>query len=199
MRATLIHGLNATPQSNFHPWLKSELEKLGYDVCVPELPLKPGEGIEAGPLLELMHEKIGMLTNEDIVLGHSLGGVLALRYLEYVELKSTPRAFIIVGAPWRVNSPDLQSLFMTNLDFDVVPWKASEFVVVHSKDDNVVPFDHAEKWANVLKAKLIARENDGHFTDSEYPILLQIIEDIKCTPVEYKPGDGIKDEYTDNL
>ena len=84
MRVTLIHGFNATPEMNFHPWLASTLRAKGYDVRVPELPLKAGETLEAEELMAIMDEKIGMLTNEDIVLGHSLGGVLALRYLEYV-------------------------------------------------------------------------------------------------------------------
>ena len=195
MRVTLIHGFNATPQSNFHPWLKTELEKRGYEVRVPELPLKIGEEIEAQELLELMQEKLGLLTNEDIVLGHSLGGVLALRYLEFAELKTTPRAFIMVGAPWRVSRPELQSLFMTNLDYDVVPWKAAEFVVVHSKDDEMVPFDHAEKWAKILKARLIDTAGNDHYMGTEYPLLLEEIERIKNNPIDYTPGGSLNDDF----
>ena len=176
MRITIIHGFNATPESNFIPWLRKELVDRGYEVSVPHLPLKTGEPIEMQPLLETMFQEIGVLDQNDIVLGHSLGGALALRYLEYVELKSTPRAFVLVAAPWKVNHPDMQALFMTDLDYDVLPWKASEFVVVHGSDDDVVPFDHAKKWAEVLKARLIDADGNGHYTGEEYPILLETIE-----------------------
>lgn len=197
MRVTIIHGFNATPQDHFYTWLADQLRNKGYEVQIPELPLKTGEEIEADPLLELMHEKIGLLTNNDIVIGHSLSAVLALRYLEYVELKSTPRAFVLVAPPWRVGSKQMQSLFMTNLDYDVVPWKAGEFVVVHSKDDEMVPFDHAEKWAEVLKATLVDKPGNDHYMGKEYPVLVEVIEQLKNNPIEYEPGQGLGDAYKD--
>jgi len=195
MRVTIIHGFNATPQDHFYPWLADQLRAKGYEVQVPELPLKTGEEIEAEALMELMHEKIGLLTHDDIVIGHSLSAVLALRYLEYVEIKSTPRAFVLVAPPWRVNASEMQGLFMTNLDFDVMPWKAAEFVVVHSSDDVLVPFDHAKKWVEVLKAKLIDQPGNDHYMGKEYPILLELIEDLKNNPIEYEPGASLPDVY----
>lgn len=194
MRVTLIHGFNATPASHFYPWLADTLRTKGYDVQVPELPLKTGEELEAEALLELMHEKIGLLTHDDIVIGHSLSAVLALRYLEYVELKSTPRAFVLVAPPWKVGASEMQSLFMTNLDFDVVPWKAAEFVVVHSPDDAMVPFDHAKKWTEVLKARLVDAPGNDHYMGNEYPILAELIEELKNHPVEFAPGESLTDE-----
>ncbi|MBI2484650.1 alpha/beta fold hydrolase [Candidatus Uhrbacteria bacterium] len=194
MRVTLVHGMNATPASNFHPWLKRELEARGFSVRVPELPLHSGEPLEILPLMEILHEKIGMLDHEDILLGHSLGAVLALRYLEYVELKGRPRACILVGAPWQVKTPELQTLFMTDLDFDVVPWKASEFFVVHSPDDNLVPFDHAKKWAEALKAQLVDANGNGHYMDTEYPVLLDLISDVAKQALEFAPGQSLPDE-----
>lgn len=194
MRFTLIHGFNASPEGNFLPWLKEELEAKGHEVRVPELPLQRGEALEMQPLLELMEEKIGVLDQDDILLGHSLGGALAVRYLEYVELKSTPRALVLVAAPWKVNHPDLRSLFMTDLDYDVVPWKASEFVVVHSPDDSLVPFDHAQKWVDVLKARLVDADGNGHYMDAQYPALLETLHDLATRPVEYAPGASLPDE-----
>ncbi len=195
MRITIIHGFNATPQDHFYPWLADTLRAKGYEVQVPELPLKTGEELEAEALLKLMNEKIGLLTHDDIVVGHSLSAVLALRYLEYVEMKSTSRAFVLVAPPWKVGAEEMQSLFMTNLDFDVVPWKAMEFVVVHSPDDDLVPFDHAKKWSEVLKAKLVDIPGNDHYMDKEYPILVDVIENLKHHPIEYEPGSSLPDAY----
>lgn len=195
MRVTIIHGFNATPTDHFYPWLADTLRAKGYDVQVPELPLKTDEQIEPEALLELMHESIGLLTNNDIVVGHSLSAVLALRYLEYVELKSTPRAFVMVAPPWKVGASTMQGLFMSALDYDVVPWKAGEFVVVHSPDDELVPFDHAQKWTEVLKATLVDVPGNDHYMGKEYPVLVDVVERLKNNPIEYAPGASLPDAY----
>lgn len=193
MRIVLLHGYNANPGMNFHPWLKTELEKLGHEVVQPTLLLSD----EPNPIecIKQLEEEVGVVNPETIVLGHSLGGVVALRWLEAAEALGTPRSVILVGAPWRVRSPKIRSFFMTEFDFDTVMWKSQEFTVVHDKQDSAVPFDHAEKYTKVLGAELIATEGNGHYMDEKYPILLETI--IKKTePLPgIAPGKSLEDEY----
>ena len=195
MKIVLIHGYKANSKSNFFPWLRDELHKLGHEVIVPDLPSP--EKPDPEEWTKTLVEEVGTIDHETIILGHSLGGAAALRFLEAAEVTSTPKACILVATPWMIKSDDLRGFFMSELDFDVLMWKASKFVVVHTRDDKVIPFDHAEKYADVLHATLVERNNgEGHFKDKEqYPVLLDILKKVIEAEVEYDPGQGLSDEY----
>ena len=77
-------------------------------------------------------------------------------------------------------------------------WKASRFVVLHSHDDKSIPFDHAKKYADVLHAKLIERnEGEMHFTGDKYPIILDTIEQAVAEEIVFKPGEELGHQYED--
>lgn len=197
MRVILVHGFNANPQMNFHPWLAQQLRDRGFEVVTPELPLSTKDELDLPQIIERMKDQVGFLKSDDIILGHSLGAFIILQYLEAVEMTETPRAVILVGAPWKVSKPELRRLFIADLDAEVLMWKAREYVVVHSRDDKLVPFSHGELMSKQLKARLVASENDGHFMDEEYPVLVETIQQIVDTPFEYEPGMSLEDDYKD--
>lgn len=195
MRAILIHGFNASPDMNFHPWLAAELRARGFEVLAPRLNLKSGEDIRLPDVLEELRAQVGPLSGDDILLGHSLGGLMMLQYLEAAEMDAPPRAAILVASPWHVGNPALRHLFIADFDAEVLMWKAREFVVIHSKDDQLVPVDHGRKWADVLKARCTETAGDGHFMDARYPILLETITEIGARPHVFEPGKSLKDEF----
>lgn len=199
MRVILVHGFNASPQMNFHQWLASELRERGFEVVTPTLPLSSIDEIDIPTIVEEMKRQVGYLKSDDILLGHSLGAFIILQYLEAVEMTQTPRAVVMVAAPLKVSRPELRRLFLADLDADVLMWKAREFVVVHSKDDELVPFEHGQKFAEMFKAKLVVTNNDDHFMGERYPVLLETIEELAKQPFEYAPGDGLKDDFAHSL
>lgn len=195
---------------NFHPWLRDELHAAGFEVVAPELPLKAipkdsanaedleiREGIDMSKLMEIMKKEIGFLKNEDILIGHSLGALAILQYLEAVEMTETPRAVILVAAPWKVSRPELRRLFVDDLDADVLMWKAREFVVIHSQDDKLVPIEHGRKLADQLRARMIETATDDHYMGTHYPILKETILDLAKTPFDYTPGQTLEDVLKD--
>lgn len=195
MRVILIHGFNASPEQNFHPWLTRELRDRGIEVLAPALPLKSDSELEVRELVELLKQAIGKVTSKDIFLGHSLGALLLLQYLQAVEMTETPRGVVLVAAPWKVNNPNLRRLFMADLDGEVVMWKAREFLVVHSKEDTLVPIEHGRLLAQSLKARLLETEGDQHYMGAEYPVLLSELERLATAPFEYAPGQTLPDDY----
>jgi len=197
MRVILVHGFNSDPTKNFHPWLSDQLRDLGFQVVVPKLSLSTAEEIDLNQVIEEMKSQVGYIKNEDILLGHSLGGFIILQYLEAVEMTETPRAVVLVAAPWKVSRPEFRRLFIADLDADVLMWKAREFVIVHSKDDLLVPFEHGQKLAKTLKAKLVETATDDHYMGEKYPVLVELIKQIAGTPFEFTPGMSLNDDYKD--
>lgn len=195
MRIILIPGYKATTESNFFPWLNSELRRRGHDVIVARLP-NP-EAPDRDEWNKALLDQVGAVDNETIILGHSLGGAAALRFLEAAEAFSTPHALILVATPWMIHHEQFRGFFMTELDFEVLMWKASKAFVIHAKDDKTIPFDHADKYAKVLHAQLVAPEVGGHFTGEQYPVILETVLKAIDEPVVYAPGETLADEYAD--
>jgi predicted alpha/beta hydrolase family esterase len=195
MRVILIHGFNASPDENFHPWLRKELQDRGIEVVSPRLDLRADKELDLPAVIEDFKKQVGYLRGEDILLGHSLGGLVVLQYLEAVEMVETPRAIILVAVPWKVGKPELRRLFFADLDADVTMWKAREFVVIHSKDDKLVPIDHGKKLADSLKARFIERDGEGHYMEKEYPVLRDLIVEIANTPFEFTPGQSLANDF----
>ena len=196
MKIILIHGYKADSKSGFLPWLQDALHAKGHEVVVPNLP-NP-EDPDPEEWTKVLVEKIGSIDDETIILGHSLGASMVLRFLEAAEAKSTPRGCILVSPPWMIKAEALRGFFMSELDFDVLMWKASRFVVVHSRDDKVIQFDHAEKYAKVLHAKLIeGAPGDEHFQGKQYPVILKAVEDLIAEEIVYEPGEGLANQFED--
>ena len=78
-RVFIIHGWGGRPNSNWFPWLKAELTKLGYEVFVPTMPNSSNPMVKEW--ISCMNETIGAPTKSDYLVGHSLGVIAILRYL----------------------------------------------------------------------------------------------------------------------
>lgn len=195
MRIVCIPGYKATPASGFFPWLKDELRRRGHDVLIANLP-NP-EAPDRDEWNNALLEQVGAVDDETVIVGHSLGGAAALRFLEAAEAFSTPHALVLISTPWMIESDRFRGFFMTELDYEVLMWKASKIAVIHAKDDPVIPFDHAEKYAKVLHGRLVAADTGGHFDDPSYPIILDTVLALIDEPVVYEPGQTLADEYAD--
>lgn len=75
----ILHGYTEHNDTEFFPWLKNQLEHLGYKVQLPELPDTdmPSERKQ----VEYVTKNI-VFNERTILIGHSLGGAIAMRVLE---------------------------------------------------------------------------------------------------------------------
>lgn len=161
-----MHGKDTSPVEKWYPWFICELEGRGIEVVAPVLP-NSGDPVMGEWLAEL--DKT--IPDADTVLvGHSRGGVAVLRWLENQPGDFKIRKEILVAA----NSGDIADRHITTetnhgfyteggYNFEKIRVHCDDFVVMHSTDDEWVPFGNSEKIAAGLNAKFLKFKNKGHF------------------------------------
>ena len=79
-RVIIIHGYRGKPETNWKPWLKSELESNGFAVEVPAMPNTDRPTVSEW--INKITEVVGEPSLNTYLIGHSLGCIAILRYLE---------------------------------------------------------------------------------------------------------------------
>jgi predicted alpha/beta hydrolase family esterase len=182
--AIIIHGTEGYPEENWFPWLKAELEKLGYRVFVPQFPSPPVVPAKIAEWFEVFKDFEDYLDEDALLIGHSLGGVFALRLLE--RLNHPVKAVFLVGTPVGVrpilNYERDSSFSGFSFDWEAIVKKARHFEVFQSDNDPYVSLGNGEALAKRLKVKLTFVSKAGHFNEAagytEFPLLLQKIKNL---------------------
>jgi len=186
--ALILHGTSSNSQSNWFPWLKTELEKLDYQVWVPDLPGADRPNMERY-LKFLLEENEFDFNRESVVIGHSSGAVTILGILQALPKDATVDSCYLVGSFSHVLAEDpdwqvLKGLFTTPFDFEKIAQQAQRLVFIHSQDDPYCPLEQAEELARQTGGELVVTAHDRHFSvgtgGPEYarlPLLLELITD----------------------
>jgi predicted alpha/beta hydrolase family esterase len=161
--AIIIHGTGGYPGENWFPWMKEELEKLGYQVFVPQFPTPEKQTPEEWFKVFGNYEKY--LNSETILIGHSYGGAFLLRILERIKAKVKVAVLVAASAGikpikfYDVDKPLVEKPF----DWAKIRQSSDHFLVFHSEDDPFICIANGEKIAKELNIGLIRLTNAGHF------------------------------------
>lgn len=162
-RAIIVHCWEGVPQYCWYPWLKKELESEGYQVEVPAMPETelPKEALWVPRLSEI----IGEPDEELIVIGHSVGVITILRYLESLpEGVRIGGSVLVAGFTDNLGFNELSNFFESEINFAEIKSHCNSFIAIHSDNDPFVDLKHAEILKNNLGAKVIIKEKMGHFS-----------------------------------
>ncbi len=179
--ALILHGTNANHESNWFYWLKAELESVGWDVWLPDLPKANKPSIKRYD--DFILSSNWKFDEDSVIVGHSSGAVGALGLLQALPDNFKIRKCVLVSA--FINNLGMKSLgelFDPSLDFSVIKKRCREFVLIHSDNDPHVPFSQAEFLKKKLGAKLIIKKGQGHFnTDfsmkyKKFPLVLRLLK-----------------------
>ncbi len=180
MKFVILHGTSSNHDSNWFPWLKSELEALGHKVWVPDLPDSDMPNIDK--YNEFLISS-GWDFNNNILIGHSSGAVAINGLLQELTDNVNVEAAILVGSFRGDLGWDSLHGVDIPFDFNKIKNKSRRFFVIHSDNDPYCPVEGAQWISEKLGAEFMELSNMQHFSYqldkkfAKFPELLDLIKD----------------------
>lgn len=177
----IIHGTEGSPNGNWFPWLKSELEKLGYKVYVPEFPTPENQSVTNWN--KVLKERVPIIDESTVLIGHSCGATYILHILEQLNL-SVFQSVFISGFIDNLDNNHFDTLNKTfinhNFDWEKIIKNAGKITIFHGNNDPYVPMNIAKNLSEKLKTKINIIPNGGHLNDefgyTQFPALLKLFK-----------------------
>lgn len=164
-------------------WSSTFREDLGeeFEVFMPSMPNSQNAKYEEWKIwferyFEHLHDEV-------ILVGWSQGGYFLAKYLIENDVPFRIKALFLISAPFE--NADFGGEDGGDFAFDTsrvgeLAKKAAKIYLFHSKDDFLVPYEHALKYKNGLsEAELITFEDKNHFLVEELPELLEKIREVR--------------------
>jgi len=164
-RVVIVHGFKGRPETNWKPWLRNELEEKGYVVDVPDMPNT--EHPIASEWNNKLAEVVGEPNIDTYLVGHSLGSITILRYLETLtDDQKIGGAILVAGFGerfQRYNAGNHDTFFDHELNWQRIREHCERFTAIHGEDDPNVELGQLELFKQKLGAKAIATRGMGHY------------------------------------
>jgi hypothetical protein len=161
----------------YNEFLKKNLGK-NFEIIRPSMPLAENAKYEEWKIHFERH--FPQLKNNIILIGNSLGGIFLAKYLSEHKFPKKILSTYLICPPYDNTLPkeDLVGGFKLKSNLSLLEKNSKNLYLMFSKDDDVVPVSHAEKYRKKLKnAKIIIYESkNGHFKISEFPEIIKMIK-----------------------
>lgn len=162
----ILHGFASGPDLHFLPSLRKELEDLGHTVEIPELP--NAKDPDVNEQVNYVKENV-RLDKNTILVGHSLGAVVAMKVLEGSPEKI--QKLTLVGGfsnPGDTVKREYVDRFDWRFDFEKIKDNTHFIEVLHDKDDDVVTKEQAKDLGDKLGVGVTeVKAEEAHFRASE--------------------------------
>lgn len=179
MNVFLIHGAYGNPNENWFPWLRRELEELGYEVFAPAFPTPENQTLENW--LKVFQKYEHLVDPDSIFVGHSLGCAFILNFLDRTR-KCVKAVYLVAGFISPIGKEKFDRLnesFYDELDWEKLRGQAKYFVYA-SDNDPYVPLENENELARKLGAKFVMVKGAGHFNKkSGYTKFKRLVEEVK--------------------
>lgn len=174
-QALILHAWYEKPENNWYPWLKTELKNRGYKVLIPDLPTMQTDLPDMQQQLNLIEQSIA-IDNETIVVGHSIGCLLAMRLAEKYSYK---KMFLVAGWDFNDLYPQHRLFWPFPIDHAAIKAHVKEIYCLSSDNDPYETSFTVEEMSKRLDGKFILVPGAGHFTEkfgvTKIPELLEYV------------------------
>ncbi|MGC9605693.1 MAG: alpha/beta fold hydrolase [Minisyncoccia bacterium] len=166
-RAVIVHCWSGTPGYCWYPYARRELEGRGFEVEVPAMP--DTDAPDLAKWLPKLREAVGTPDEDTYLVGHSVGCITILRYLESLPAGQRVGGAVLVAGPADdIGYEEIESFFKTPVDFNKAKASVKNgFVAIHSDNDPYVGLKHGETLKKELGAELIVKHDANHFAGME--------------------------------
>jgi uncharacterized protein len=152
----------------------------GYEVRHPRMPNEGSPEVEAWK--DRISEELAAMDGEVVLVGHSVGALILLKYLSEEEPEKPVAGLFLVAAPyvgtggWEVEEGALREDFASELP------EGLPMFLYHGRDDEIVPFEHLALYEEGLPgATFRGFDGRGHqFGDD----LSEVAGDIKASTMQ---------------
>lgn len=177
----LIHGFNGIPK--IFVYFKTELEKKGYNVVMPDFPVR--EEITVDGYFEVFDKYKDIFNNNLIVIAHSIGNAMFIKYIsennllvgEYISLAGFSKDFYNEGKD--VLNEKVKLAVLSTQEIKFTKESINERYSIYSKDDHIVPYDLLKEFSKEINSESISIDGIGHMGKKsgleELPKVIDII------------------------
>lgn len=120
----------------------------------------PTKSPDMETMLKFILKEKNFVDGETVVIGHSLGSVLALRLAERTKFKM---GILLAGWDYNDLTPEHQSFWKTMMDHELIKKNVPEWIAIISDNDPYVTKIIAHEMATRLGAKTVDAGPKGHF------------------------------------
>lgn len=171
-RVLILHGWESNSREHWFLEEKQRLEKLGLEVLVPDMPNtllpKPAEWVK---VIEEFHPD-----ENSVLVGHSLGGTVVLRYLAKTNRQIA--LAILIATPIRKLGDGFEPVddfFKPDFIWQNIKQNCEKIVVMNQTKDGAVPLQHGKDLAEYVTGELIVVDGSNHFDTIDFFLLEKYI------------------------
>ncbi len=170
-RIFIVHRWEGEIDTDWYPWLKTELEKSGHQVFILKMPNSSVPTIENW--VTYIAEKVGEPDSDTYFIGHSIGCQAILRYLDSCDFDSGAHvggAVFVSGWFKLENLEDEETKEVAKpwmeepIDLDKVKAVLPRSTLIISDNDPYGAFELNKKKFKEIGSKIIVLHNAGHIT-----------------------------------
>lgn len=177
----IIHGTMGSPEVNWFPWLKSELEARGHLVLVPRFPTPENQNYVSWREVALA-ALAGLDPAHTVLIGHSMGAAFSFRLAEETTV---PYKAIYAVAPFidKIGLPEFDPLIATfvehDFDWDKIKKNAGHIHLLAGDNDPYVSHALTQRVEDALGVPITYIANGAHLNAdagyTSFPLLLESI------------------------